>query len=311
MAGSWPRVGGIVAARQNNVGPTGPIPNITAFDNRLTSLYSSAWHRDYRFVEPWDDTYIASEVNALLGYADLKVLVVTGTTLGEKVKAVRDASTVTPKPWIVMTTDDGSWTCTFAANWNAEGVTGMSSGYNRVITVGGNLRMVTGHRARKLRALFVPAHAIRPAILRAKDSLLSAAAVVEKQQQADAVRVALGLSSPAPEFYVDQPATPGGPFRVDAPPGGGENALIVLGDAVTFLARHEIANMLATDPAWSGFIRSSGPHSAFKHAGLTMSYGPNMPKRYERAADFVDLILRGLSPGGPHCNMLPVDFEDA
>jgi putative ABC transport system substrate-binding protein len=73
---------------------------------------------------------------------------------------------------------------------------------------------------------------------------------------------------------------------------GAAQALFVCPDA-TINANHTRINTLALGarlPTMHGF-------RDFVEVGGLMSYGPNQPDLYRRAADFVDKILRGTKPG--------------
>jgi putative tryptophan/tyrosine transport system substrate-binding protein len=72
---------------------------------------------------------------------------------------------------------------------------------------------------------------------------------------------------------------------------GGANALYVIGDPLTGTNRVRINIMaLATRlPTMCNFRE-------FVAAGGLMSYGPNFPDQFRRAADYVDKILRGAKP---------------
>jgi putative ABC transport system substrate-binding protein len=72
---------------------------------------------------------------------------------------------------------------------------------------------------------------------------------------------------------------------------GRADALYVCGDAFAYTNRNRI-NTLALGarlPAVHG-------NRDYIDAGGLMSYGPNIPDLYRRAADFVDKILRGAKP---------------
>jgi len=125
---AWPHVGGIIAARRNGAEP-GSAPNIDEFNKHLNDLWKGKWYKDYRYVEPWDTAEITNRVNELIQIG-VEVIVVTGTTIGERVLAARNASH--SDVWIVAATDDGDWVCTFEATYPADHVTGVGSGYNDI-----------------------------------------------------------------------------------------------------------------------------------------------------------------------------------
>jgi putative ABC transport system substrate-binding protein len=71
----------------------------------------------------------------------------------------------------------------------------------------------------------------------------------------------------------------------------GAEALVVLSDDVTFVNRAEIfrrANALG--------LPTIGPQRAFGVSGALLSYGPDYPELFARAAVMVDKLLRGASP---------------
>jgi len=74
-------------------------------------------------------------------------------------------------------------------------------------------------------------------------------------------------------------------------------ALIVVGGPLTYLRRQQIADLALKN-------RLPGIHSLreYAQAGLLISYGPNLPDLYRRAAGYVAKILRGAKPAD-----LPVD----
>ena len=69
------------------------------------------------------------------------------------------------------------------------------------------------------------------------------------------------------------------------------DALIVVGGAITFMRRQQIAD-LALKYGLPG-IHALGEYA---HAGLLISYGPSLPDLYRRAATYVDKILKGAKP---------------
>jgi len=74
-------------------------------------------------------------------------------------------------------------------------------------------------------------------------------------------------------------------------------ALIVVGGPLTYMRRQQIADLALKN-------RLPGIHSLreYAQAGLLISYGPNLPDLYRRAAGYVAKILRGAKPAD-----LPVD----
>ena len=70
------------------------------------------------------------------------------------------------------------------------------------------------------------------------------------------------------------------------------DALFVVGDPLTFVHRNRIHTLAMT-------ARLPTVHviREFVEAGGLISYGPNYPDLFHRAADFVDKILRGAKPG--------------
>ena len=69
------------------------------------------------------------------------------------------------------------------------------------------------------------------------------------------------------------------------------DALIVLGDPLTFFHRGRIVELVAGNgiPAMYGYRE-------FVEAGGLMSYGASLPDMDRRAADYVDKVLRGAKP---------------
>jgi putative tryptophan/tyrosine transport system substrate-binding protein len=72
----------------------------------------------------------------------------------------------------------------------------------------------------------------------------------------------------------------------------GANALYVVGDPLTGTNRMRINIM-----ALAARLPTMGNFREFVDAGGLMSYGPNFPDQFRRAADYVDKILRGAKPG--------------
>jgi putative ABC transport system substrate-binding protein len=68
-------------------------------------------------------------------------------------------------------------------------------------------------------------------------------------------------------------------------------ALIVVGGPLTYMRRQQIADLSLKH-------RLPGIHALkeYAQAGLLISYGPNLPDLYRRAAGYVDKILRGARP---------------
>jgi putative ABC transport system substrate-binding protein len=68
-------------------------------------------------------------------------------------------------------------------------------------------------------------------------------------------------------------------------------ALVTLPDAMFFSEQVQIVNLAAKSGLPAIF-----PESEFVNAGGLMSYGPNLPDLFRRAATYVDKILKGAKP---------------
>jgi putative ABC transport system substrate-binding protein len=68
-------------------------------------------------------------------------------------------------------------------------------------------------------------------------------------------------------------------------------AVIVGGGPLTYMRRQQIADL-----ALKHRLPAIHVLNEFAQAGLLMSYGPNLPEMYRRAASYVDKILRGAIP---------------
>ena len=72
---------------------------------------------------------------------------------------------------------------------------------------------------------------------------------------------------------------------------GGAQALLVLGDPIFLAARALIAQL-----ALEGRLPTVSPERDAALAGGLIAYGPSIPANFQRAASFVDRILKGASP---------------
>ena len=70
------------------------------------------------------------------------------------------------------------------------------------------------------------------------------------------------------------------------------DALYVVEDALVFANRTQVVTLALT-----GRLPTSFNEGAMVRAGGLMSYGPNFPDLFRRAAEIVDKILRGTKPG--------------
>jgi len=79
------------------------------------------------------------------------------------------------------------------------------------------------------------------------------------------------------------------------------SAFFTLGGGL-FLDNHRCIVRFATKHRLPGVF----PGQLFVEAGALMSYGPNLPRLFHRAAAFVDRILKGAKPGD-----LPIDSRQS
>jgi putative tryptophan/tyrosine transport system substrate-binding protein len=84
---------------------------------------------------------------------------------------------------------------------------------------------------------------------------------------------------------------------------GGAHALITLPDAMIFSSRLQVTNFAAENRLPAMF-----PESEFVNDGGLISYGPNLPDLFRRAAIFVDKILKGAKPAELPIEQ-PTNFE--
>jgi putative ABC transport system substrate-binding protein len=72
---------------------------------------------------------------------------------------------------------------------------------------------------------------------------------------------------------------------------GRAQALVTLNDTMFFSQQVQIANL-----AIKTGLPAMFPESEYVNAGGLMSYGPNLPDLFRRAATYVDKILKGTKP---------------
>jgi putative ABC transport system substrate-binding protein len=84
---------------------------------------------------------------------------------------------------------------------------------------------------------------------------------------------------------------------------GGAEAFVVLGDAMFWNHRDEIAALAAKSRRPAIY-----PEREFAVAGGLLAYGPNVADNFRRAAGYVDRILKGAKPGDLPVQR-PVKFE--
>ena len=322
-----PKVGGIIASRKNlaaGTDPTYPTPNVKAFEKELNNLFGnigSAWTAVYRWVQPWDTDKINEHVVQLCDDNDVKAIVVTGTTIGEKVKKKRD--TRANKPWIVAATDDGNWMEQFPnapldpMHYVTQKITGSTSGYSTGLA--GQNKTITYYRARTLKQDIDSSNQV--GVVRGKPSLTAPSAShseQERKNQLAAVADALGVTDVQQLKIIEVAFDTNGNVIFDpVQPEAGVDGLIVLGDAVTFLARQEIADKIQYGAGrWRNITLSSGPHKAFLAVGLSSTEGLGMTPThkkslglYQRAAQYVNQILQGATPDPPYVPTKRSDFE--
>ncbi|HSL48364.1 MAG TPA: ABC transporter substrate-binding protein [Candidatus Deferrimicrobiaceae bacterium] len=104
---------------------------------------------------------------------------------------------------------------------------------------------------------------------------------------ADAARK-LGLTLLSAEMQGLDDLEPALASIMKSKPGG----LVVMGDAVLFSYRSQIASM-----AIRNRLPAIAPVSEFAEAGLLLTYGASLPGLWYRSATYVDKILKGSKPG--------------
>src|SRR5262245_57676489 len=136
--------------------------------------------------------------------------------------------------------------------------------------------------ARLVRARFIPG--LRHLAILAN---ISSPIGVLQMGEAQAAARTLGLEVTRLEIVRSQDITP----ALETLKGRAQ-ALYVVSEALVFTHRTRI-HTLAT----AARLPTMHDYREYVEAGGLMSYGPNFPASFRRAADFVDKILRGASPG--------------
>jgi putative ABC transport system substrate-binding protein len=241
-------------------------PWVAAFTQRLREL---GWVEgrtvaiEYRWAE--GRTERATEIAAEFVRLNVEVIVTTGNALVE----AKRATSVIPIVFAVANDPVGTG---FVASLSRPGgnVTGLS---NQAVDLG----------TKRLGLLREGLPALnRVAIMANAGYTPTGRAIVEVQ----AASHTLGLEAVVLEIRREEDILTG----IDALKGRAD-ALYVIGDSLTTAHRIQI-NALALGnrlPAVSSFRE-------FVEAGGLMSYGPNFPDLFRRAAEYVDKILRGANP---------------
>jgi putative ABC transport system substrate-binding protein len=120
------------------------------------------------------------------------------------------------------------------------------------------------------------------------------AQTMEEAQRASIEPVRLGLTAASPTAVAEQ-------FKILTDAGG--NAMIVIRDYMTAAMQNEICRM-----GIERKIAVIGQHGEFARAGALFSYGADIGDLFRRAAEYVDLILKGQKPAELPIQ-LPTKFE--
>jgi putative tryptophan/tyrosine transport system substrate-binding protein len=276
-----------------------PGPNMAAFEARLRTL---GYVPDVNIViddcvvRPWDDDLSAVTIDLIRQAFD--AVVTTGTGLGlafkratERVQADRPARQRTP---VIMTTDDGD--CVGAGLVDSltrpgGNVTGLTSGFSDL----------AGKRLELLREAL-------PEVSRVAtlwNASLPDKELDRRNVQQTAAQLRIDLCE-VPVRHVDDL-----PNAVRAAAKAGAEALLILGDALTFRRQKQIVSLADEHhlPVCD-FVSAAVP------AGMLMSYGPYMPALYARAAEYVDQVLQGSCPAdlameGPTQFELAINLQTA
>lgn len=309
---AWSTVGGIIASDSKfteGVHLRSGRPNVVAFDRALDNLTGGSatepgqWNKDYRYVRFWREDDIDEAIAALTTYPNLDAIVVTGTTLGEAVMARRPARAPW---WIVVATDDGSWTDQFqGGKHNTQQVTGKSSFFTWALKEQIEKGAESFHKRHKDTPMVVAA-------VMADDALLSPAAQAEKQYQFNAIP---GFLS-APDRRTDSIIRVSLTSKDDEPTAFGVsdlpddvNAIVILGDATTFLARTAIRDKFQDDHRVKLAMVEHKLCRWTKAKKKSRHHGPDMPSHYRTAAGMVHAIIGKVDPGDPP-NPVPGSPED-
>jgi putative ABC transport system substrate-binding protein len=190
------------------------------------------------------------------------VIVVTGTRIAALAVEERDTAGQVATPWIVLTNDDGDWLRSDVPA-GTQSITGCTSAFKDFVR----------DRVDMLRKVFPAAANIG---LLHNDDLPEKLAELADLQSGGGYG-GLGYN----------PIVVKGTGTIAAP--GASNALLTLGDAASFLRRNNTNNIIAY--AANNSRPAMYHHGHFVTAGGLMSYGPNMPALYARAAVYVHQIL--------------------
>jgi putative ABC transport system substrate-binding protein len=251
---------------------------IAAFTQRLHEL---GWNEgrtvaiEYRFADG------RSERNAEIAAELVRLKVDVIVTVGGAALAAKQATSVIPIVFAVATDPVGSGLVSSLARPGGN-VTGSS--LESTDLAGKRLELLR-EVAPSFRRLAIIANAGYPA-------------TVHEMQEVEAAARALGLEAATFEIRRAEDISP----AFDALKGRAD-ALYVVSDPLTSGNRARI-NTLALSarlPTMHGFRE-------LVEAGGLISYGPNFPDLWRRAADFVDKILRGTKPGDIPVEQ-PIKFE--
>jgi putative ABC transport system substrate-binding protein len=241
-------------------------PWVTSFEQRMREL---GWIEgrtisiEYRWAEGRSERY--SEIAA--EFVRLKVNIIV--TAGAAVLAAKQATTVTPIVFAAATDPVGSGMVASLARPGGN-VTGLS---NQSADLASKRVELLREIIPNLRRLAIMANVGYPA-------------AAEEMREVQAAAKTFGMEVMIVE--IRRPEDIASAFEIK----GGAEALYVVIDSLVGASMSRI-NILAAA------ARLPTMHSIREYvaAGGLMSYGPNFPHLFRRAADYVDKILRGTNPG--------------